>query len=75
MTTEKNLPDRFTSPLFAMGSWLRRGTASDDARQLFLEGGREADAFYRNRWSYDTVVRSTHGVNCTGSCSWKIYAH
>ena len=19
------------------------------------------------------VVRSTHGVNCTGSCSWKIY--
>lgn len=73
MTTEKNLPDRFVSPLFAMGSWLRRGTASDDARQLFLEGGREADAFYRNRWSYDKVVRSTHGVNCTGSCSWKIY--
>jgi nitrate reductase alpha subunit len=19
------------------------------------------------------LVRSTHGVNCTGSCSWKIY--
>jgi hypothetical protein len=19
------------------------------------------------------VVRSTHGVNCTGSCSWKVY--
>jgi nitrate reductase alpha subunit len=28
---------------------------------------------YRNRWSHDRVVRSTHGVNCTGSCSWKIY--
>ena len=28
---------------------------------------------YRNRWSHDKVVRSTHGVNCTGSCSWKIY--
>lgn len=28
---------------------------------------------YRNRWQYDKVVRSTHGVNCTGSCSWKIY--
>ena len=28
---------------------------------------------YRNRWSYDRIVRSTHGTNCTGSCSWKIY--
>ncbi len=28
---------------------------------------------YRGRWSHDKVVRSTHGVNCTGSCSWKIY--
>ena len=28
---------------------------------------------YRNRWSHDRIVRSTHGVNCTGSCSWKIY--
>ena len=24
--------------------------------------------------AHDKVVRSTHGVNCTGSCSWKIYA-
>ena len=30
-------------------------------------------AFYRDRWSHDKVVRSTHGVNCTGSCSWKVY--
>ncbi len=28
---------------------------------------------YRSRWQYDKIVRSTHGVNCTGSCSWKIY--
>jgi nitrate reductase alpha subunit len=28
---------------------------------------------YRQRWSHDKIVRSTHGVNCTGSCSWKIY--
>ena len=28
---------------------------------------------YRKRWQHDRVVRSTHGVNCTGSCSWKIY--
>jgi nitrate reductase / nitrite oxidoreductase, alpha subunit len=28
---------------------------------------------YRDRWNHDKIVRSTHGVNCTGSCSWKIY--
>ncbi|MFC1602488.1 nitrate reductase subunit alpha [Pseudomonadota bacterium] len=28
---------------------------------------------YRNRWRHDKVVRSTHGVNCTGGCSWKIF--
>ncbi|QQG37292.1 MAG: nitrate reductase subunit alpha [Micavibrio aeruginosavorus] len=28
---------------------------------------------YRGRWAHDKIVRSTHGVNCTGSCSWKIY--
>jgi nitrate reductase / nitrite oxidoreductase, alpha subunit len=28
---------------------------------------------YRQRWQHDKVVRSTHGVNCTGGCSWKIY--
>lgn len=79
MTTEKQTPrsvagvDALTSPLFKMGSWLRRGKASTDSRQIFLEGGREADVFYRQRYQYDKVVRSTHGVNCTGSCSWKIY--
>lgn len=32
------------------------------------------ESFYRNRWQHDKEVRSTHGVNCTGSCSWKIFA-
>ncbi|MBL0210734.1 MAG: hypothetical protein IPQ13_07470, partial [Holophagaceae bacterium] len=22
---------------------------------------------------HDKVVRSTHGVNCTGGCGWKVY--
>ncbi len=67
MTTPKD------SSLFALGAHLRRGEASDDARQIFLTGGREADVFYRQRFSHDKIVRSTHGVNCTGSCSWKVY--
>ncbi|QPF74025.1 nitrate reductase subunit alpha [Roseateles sp. DAIF2] len=28
---------------------------------------------YRARWQHDKIVRSTHGTNCTGSCSWKVY--
>ena len=35
---------------------------------------RQWEEFYRNRWQFDKVVRSTHGVNCTGSCSWMVHA-
>ncbi len=45
----------------------------DQARTELRVGGRSGDSFYRDRWSHDKVVRSTHGVNCTGSCSWKVY--
>jgi len=34
---------------------------------------RQWEDFYRNRWQHDRVVRSTHGVNCTGGCSWNVY--
>ena len=36
-------------------------------------GQREWEDFYRSRWQYDKKVRSTHGVNCTGSCSWDVF--
>ncbi len=34
---------------------------------------RDWEDMYRQRWQYDKVARSTHGVNCTGSCSWFVY--
>src|SRR5262249_31135010 len=34
---------------------------------------RDWEEAYRSRWAHDRIVRSTHGANCTGSCSWKIY--
>jgi nitrate reductase alpha subunit len=34
---------------------------------------RQWEDAYRGRWQHDKVVRSTHGTNCTGSCSWKVY--
>ncbi len=46
------------------GSWIR-----DEVKPKL----RTWEEFYRNRWQHDKIVRSTHGVNCTGSCSWQIY--
>lgn len=42
-------------------------------QDIFAPEDRTWESFYRTRWSYDKKVRSTHGVNCTGSCSWEIY--
>ncbi|HWL58544.1 MAG TPA: nitrate reductase subunit alpha [Paracoccus sp. (in: a-proteobacteria)] len=47
-------------------------TFSNGYGQLTREN-RDWEDTYRNRWRHDKIVRSTHGVNCTGSCSWKIY--
>ncbi len=50
----------------------REGTFSD-GHGVTTNENRKWEKGYRDRWSHDRVVRSTHGVNCTGSCSWKIY--
>jgi nitrate reductase alpha subunit len=34
---------------------------------------RKWEEFYRNRFQHDRRVRTTHGVNCTGSCSWEVF--
>lgn len=47
-----------------MGSWIK---------DIVSPKTRDWEEFYRNRWAHDKVVRSTHGVNCTGSCAWNIY--
>jgi nitrate reductase alpha subunit len=44
-----------------------------DGHGLTRTESRNWENSYRSRWQYDKIVRSTHGVNCTGSCSWKIY--
>ncbi|HKN45228.1 MAG TPA: molybdopterin-dependent oxidoreductase, partial [Propionibacteriaceae bacterium] len=64
---------RASAALLKLGRFFTRWEESEDGRVVFRQGGRAGDVFYRDRWSHDKVVRSTHGVNCTGSCSWKIY--
>ena len=72
-TRHPRLDDPAARALLALGKYVTRRDQTDDGRAIFLEGGRQGDVFYRDRWSHDKVVRSTHGVNCTGSCSWKVY--
>lgn len=31
------------------------------------------ESLYRDQFTWDKVVRSTHSANCTGSCSWMVY--
>jgi nitrate reductase alpha subunit len=47
--------------------------ADNRIKDVYSPELRDWEEFYRNRWQYDKVVRSTHGVNCTGSCSWNVY--
>jgi len=63
-----------------MSHFLERLTYLSRRRESFSDGHgelRDEDRMweegYRQRWQHDKIVRSTHGVNCTGSCSWKIY--
>lgn len=50
-----------------------RKESFSDNHGMTTEEDRTWEQGYRQRWQHDKVVRSTHGVNCTGSCSWKIY--
>jgi nitrate reductase alpha subunit len=63
-----------------MSHFLERLTYLSRRREPFASGlgelrdeDRTWEEGYRQRWQHDKIVRSTHGVNCTGSCSWKIY--
>lgn len=63
-----------------MSYFMDRITYFSQERESFSNGhgittdeNRGWEKGYRDRWAHDKVVRSTHGVNCTGSCSWKIY--
>jgi nitrate reductase / nitrite oxidoreductase, alpha subunit len=67
-------------PEMTEGRALLRARQFFEPRQRSADGWNEASTYardweesYRRRWQHDRIVRSTHGVNCTGSCSWKIH--
>src|SRR5512143_1572856 len=47
-----------------MSDWTKETTSAIE---------RKWEEFYRNRFQHDKQVRTTHGVNCTGSCSWEVF--
>jgi len=51
----------------------RAESTFSDGHGVVTKEDRTWEDGYRNRWQHDKIVRSTHGTNCTGSCSWKIY--
>ncbi|GAA5523669.1 respiratory nitrate reductase 1 alpha chain [Microbulbifer aestuariivivens] len=51
----------------------QRTETFSDGHGMVTGESRDWEDAYRKRWAADKIVRSTHGVNCTGSCSWKIY--
>jgi nitrate reductase alpha subunit len=57
----------------AAHEFFRRGESNAEGWSLLIGKGRAWETAYRDRWRHDKVVRSTHGVNCTGSCSWNVY--
>ncbi|MEW2287528.1 nitrate reductase subunit alpha [Streptomyces sp. NPDC047841] len=59
--------------LLAAGRLVRRAPVTADGRAVIRADQTVNDLPYRERWAHDKVVRSTHGVNCTGSCSWQVY--
>ncbi|MFD8497367.1 nitrate reductase subunit alpha [Amycolatopsis sp. NPDC059657] len=60
-------------PLLGVRRLLTKETVGDHGRTLHQIDAGDWESFYRDRWNYDRVVRSTHGVNCTGSCSWNVF--
>ena len=61
------------NPLLEAHRFLRRGPVSEEGWSQLVAKDRDWERSYRGRWAHDKVVRSTHGVNCTGSCSWMVY--
>jgi nitrate reductase alpha subunit len=62
-----------SSPLLEAHRFLRRGPLNAEGWSQLVAKDRDWERSYRGRWAHDKVVRSTHGVNCTGSCSWNVY--
>jgi complex iron-sulfur molybdoenzyme family reductase subunit alpha len=62
----------------ALVAWPKRPEAAPSLETgefdpLYSYPYRGWESLYRDQFTWDKVVRSTHSANCTGSCSWMVY--
>ncbi|MDE2487095.1 MAG: hypothetical protein KGO51_06830, partial [Alphaproteobacteria bacterium] len=62
-----------SNTLDRLAFFTRKTELFSNGHGVMTDDDRAWEEAYRSRWRHDKIVRSTHGVNCTGSCSWKIY--
>jgi len=52
------------------------GNNTGNGRFTWFKKAKESrtwEKFYRDRWAHDYSVRTSHSVNCSGSCSWEVF--
>ena len=63
-------------------NFLQRATASglslslqfgNAAKAIANENYRSFEDLYRTKWTWDSVVRGTHGTNCAGTCAFNVF--
>ncbi|MDX6681998.1 MAG: nitrate reductase / nitrite oxidoreductase, alpha subunit, partial [Solirubrobacteraceae bacterium] len=67
------MADNGRSTLLSRPRYFLERSIPRDGWSALSPDDRSWESAYRRRWQHDKVVRSTHGVNCTGSCSWKVH--
>ena len=62
---------RFIGGASAAVLGLRYGTVA--AQDSSASAYRRWEDVQRNKWTWDSVARGTHGTNCTGNCAFNVY--
>jgi DMSO reductase family type II enzyme molybdopterin subunit len=63
----------FVTGAAALGLSLKYGCSSDTSEQVPAQTYRRWEDLMRNKWTWDRVVRGTHGTNCTANCAFNVY--
>ena len=66
--TRRNFLQRATAS--GLGLSLQFGNA---AKAIANENYRSFEDLYRTKWTWDSVVRGTHGTNCAGTCAFNVF--
>ncbi len=63
----------FVSGAAALGLSLKYGCSTETPEQAPARIYRGWEDLMREKWTWDRVVRGTHGTNCQGGCAFNVY--